>query len=498
MKGYITQEGLVANSKELCLRFGTKFNAFLKKLSYVYKPKVGPPKGIKLYKYIDNGGVKLIVLPRSLMKTLRCGILDIEVALPPKRAVKFPELDIDLYNNQKLIVDKLMTIFTPARINDGSATALLNLRAGFGKTFIAAAMIEKLSLRTLYVVPKRPLMVQAVKDLKLCLKNNYKHKVTIGGFMSTPLKRDQSTDHNNQDVTVIVIDSAILRDKAFFAGYSMVIFDEVHTYCSDTRKKIFKLCSTHVMFGMSATTNDRKDGFDVIAHKELAYDGVINAEDIPGFQYEEVRFNCDVTIIKYNGPSEYTKSLRHESTGMQFTPYMNKQFLSDPYRNELVLKSLRELYDWRGPDGEVHCIYVFCEEVKPLQVLYMAFRESFGDDVAAPEITDVAQFVGGISNSQITSFKEDARILLTTYGYGGTGVSIDKMTAIVFLTPRRANMKQILARILRGGGNRNITRRVIDVVDNKTSVKSQLADRMNGYNYYGMNVKIVKLDAPSL
>jgi superfamily II DNA or RNA helicase len=50
-------------------------------------------------------------------------------------------------------------VFTQERINAGTACGLLNLRAGMGKTFFAAGIIAQMKLRTLYVVPKRPLMV---------------------------------------------------------------------------------------------------------------------------------------------------------------------------------------------------------------------------------------------------------------------------------------------------------------------------------------------------
>lgn len=246
------------------------------------------------------------------------------------------------------------------------------------------------------------------------------------------------------------------------------------------------------MLGMSATTEDRADGFDGIAHKELAYDGVVRAETLPGFNYEGVDFKSLVTVIKYNGPPEFTEHLVSESTGALFTPYMNKQFLRDPYRTTIALAELRELYNWRGPDGQCHCIYVFCEEVEPLDIIYRGFIDSFGADaIVAPEI---GKFTGGIKEAQITNMRDNARIFLTTYGYSGTGVSIDKMTAIIFLTPRRANMKQILARILRRGGDQSVVRRVIDIVDNKTGVKYQLGSRMCAYEYYGMELetKIVK------
>lgn len=504
VEGFITQEGFLVDDRVLRARLGDKYATAIKKLTLTHYPKVGPPKSAKMYKYGEHDGRKFIYLPRTLSQVFGA-IIPCEVALPPRVEIPHAEMQVELFENQKIVVAKLREVFREERIRAGTASCILNLRAGMGKTFVAAAVISELRLRTLYIVPKVPLAVQAVRDLRACLYSeaavanaNPARKLVIGSYHKVPKKKDVATDPTKQDVTVICIDSAILRDSEFFSRYSMIVFDEVHTYCSDVRKKIFKLAGSWVMLGMSATTEDRADGFDKIAHKELAYDGIIRAESLPGFNYEGVDFKSLVTVIKYNGTPEFTENIIHESTGKMFTPFMNKQFLRDPFRTTVAIQELRSLYNWVGPEGQRHCIYVFCEEVEPLNIIYRGFIETFGADaVEAPELfaqEEIGKFTGGMKEAQIANMRDNARIFLTTYGYSGTGVSIDKMTAILFLTPRRANMKQILARILRRGGDQSITRRVIDIVDNKTGVKYQLGSRMCAYEYYGMEVetKIVR------
>lgn len=519
---YLDNRGFVVPARYLSLRLGSEYAKFLKKLTITYYPKVGPPKTAKMYKLTTEKGIQYIYLPRTLMRLLVPKITGVIIAFANARGIN-ANLLCELYDNQKIVINELMKIFTIDRIKDGTACCILNLRAGLGKTFVAAGIISRLKLRTLYIVPKRPLAKQAVDDLRACFypagddndadvqvgdKNALAKHITIGKFEKKAKKTDPSTLCANQDVTVIVIDSAMLRDDEFFRGYSLVILDEVHTYCSDMRKEIFKKCGSWVVFGMSATTEDRKDGFDLIAHRELAFDGIIRADDMPGFNYDGVEFDAEVTVVRYNGPPEFTENLTHPSTGKIFTPFMNKQFLRDPFRMSMVIADLRDLYNWVGPEGQRHCIYVFCEEVEPLSIVYRGFVETFGDGaVNAPEVGKavdnnntnappavngehavIGRFVGGIKDKIITGMRDNARIFLTTYGYSGTGVSIDKMTAIMFLTPRRANMKQILARILRRGGDMTVKRRVIDYVDNKTMIKYQLGDRLNAYRYYGMKV----------
>lgn len=166
---------------------------------------------------------------------------------------------------------------------------------------------------------------------------------------------------------------------------------------------------------------------------------------------------------------------------------MNKQFLEDEQRTQLIIGELHRLYNWVGEQGQRHRIFVFCEEREPLRALYDTLGKVF--DVDAPELHEnVGQFIGGTKPAEVQRVKKDARCILTTYGYSSTGISIVEMTAILFWTPRRSNMLQILARVLRRGGDLSITREIIDLVDWSTPMKSQYYERRNAYSYYDMTI----------
>jgi hypothetical protein len=60
-----------------------------------------------------------------------------------------------------------------------------------------------------------------------------------------------------------------------------------------------------------------------------------------------------------------------------------------------------------------------------------------------------------------------------------------KMTAMMFLTPRKANMKQTIARILRRGSDLRIPRVLVDIVDKKTALKYQAGARAIAMTFYG-------------
>ncbi len=562
-EGLLRQQGLIIPVAHLKKAFGSKYTDLLSKLTIVAPQKIGPPKKTVMYKFETIAGMECIHLPRFTGAALLAGgiLKNIDVGFAPVRRIANIELKHDLFPNQQLIVQHLLdNIYTHEKISQGWGSCTLNLRAGMGKTFVAAGLIARIKMRTLYIVPKRPLMVQTVKDLKTMFYSeddeDPKTAPVIGAFESKPSKRDPGRNHKNQDITVIVIDSALNQPLEFFQGYSHVILDEIHSYVSDMRKEIFWRCHTHVMTGMSATTEDRSDGFDPVFHKQIG--PIVRAEQIPGFNYENIEFDCTVDAIVYNGPPSHTQNLCHEKTGRVFTHYMNKQFLSDPYRMHLLIQRLLELYRWTGPQGQKHCIYVFCEEREPLVLIKARMREELlraglEADIDAPEepvaaadecsicleklaqpaekcpqcrkdfhakcindwhvhstkcplcraemirganrdmVDDIGNFVGGIKDAEIIKFKNNCRILLTTYGYAGTGISIDKMTAIIFVTSRKSNMKQILPRILRRSGDRTIPRRIVDIIDNKTVIKRQFGSRALAYEFYGMKVETTKI-----
>ena len=90
--------------------------------------------------------------------------------------------------------------------------------------------------------------------------------------------------------------------------------------------------------------------------------------------------------------------------------------------------------------------------------------------------------MGGSSSQTIEDAKTYGRLILTTYQYSSTGVSIVKMNSLVLATPRRNGLEQIIGRIYRLSGDQNIERVIVDIVDNRTCLKSQFYDRKKIYD----------------
>lgn len=505
-KGYLTHKGFFVPVAALKERLGFPgYAALLRKLTITTMQKIGPPKITKMYlefnlpvpaKVGSGASITCVYLPRGYIKLLSTATLTAVVNMFKPIVLCDVALKMKLYENQRILCDHLMkAVFTPERIRIGLATCILNLRAGLGKTFVAAGIIAALKMRTLYVVPTRPLALQAVKDLEVCMDGVIE---VYGKTSSKKHKDDPKYNIARHNVTVIVINSAIMQTEEFFSKYSLVVLDEVHMYCTEHRRSIFRM-STHCVLGMSATTEDRNDGCDIVAHRELAIDGIIRAEEVDGFTYEDVDFDGTARIITYNGPPEYTQNLTHESTDNMFVHYMYNQFIEDPYRMKVVTDELVRLYDWRGPADQQHYIYVFAEEVEILRKAKTAFNKVLCDrqdilgDIDAPEL-GLELFTGGMKDEKINEIVLKGRVLFATFGFAGTGTSIPKMSAILYLTPRKSNMKQCVARILRRGSDITIPRIVSDIVDNKTGLRYQVGKRRLAYDFYGFETEYKKIN----
>lgn len=410
---------------------------------------------------------------------------------------KFPTYDGELYDNQRLVIDTIMNNqFTQNRAAAGTATCLLDLGAGFGKTFVAAGLMSRICEKTLYITPNKDLKKQAEKDLlacfpdaKICSMNGKTAAGQKKGAVA-PVNVDQA------HITLIVINSAAGMPDEFFAKFGFIIMDEIHKYASPKWSELFWHIQVKYMLGMTATSSQRLDGFDVFYQRQLG--DILYAAKIEGFNNVGNDFKGEVLQIKYEGDPAYTKPKYSEATGKIFTPDMLKQFISDPRRNQLLVDKIVNLYNDKKVERN---IFVFSEYRTHLDILLKSLAR-YIDDAAlyAPELCEkpppdhvekpenkIAIMRGGINDLQRDRAR-DSRIILTTYGYSGTGVSIPKMNAAVFATPRKSGFLQICPRIMRRGGDTTIVRKFVDLVDSSTSLSSQFRHRNQVYGHFGFTI----------
>jgi superfamily II DNA or RNA helicase len=463
----------------------TGYVEYLDGLTINFTPKIGAPRTTLMYKHVRNSqGVPCLLIPRGDLDVY--GFESVSTMSTPRMALNMPSFTGTLRPSQKVVVDWILGRFTENAVSCGRACAYLELKAGFGKTFVAMAVASALGMRTAYVVPRRKLATQGLADASRVLSDNPPAVGTQQGKFS---KKISSVPDDQQAITFFVVNSFLRLKPEELRKFSLIILDEVHMYHSAARRELFKKCR-HAVIGMSATPEARDDGADRVVIRELG--PVVHALQIPGFAYEaESSFRGRVRVIKYHGPSEYTQNLTHESTDRMFVHYMYQQFAEDVARTRVLVEEIKELLDWRGEAGQQHCIFVFGEEKNNLEVVRTALLTDSADIYAselAPEILDedaAGMFVGGTSDALINAMTERCRVFFATYPFAGTGVSIPRATAAVFITPRKANMDQIVGRITRTGGDTSIERVVVDLVDTCTGLVGQYHVRASTYREYG-------------
>jgi hypothetical protein len=535
---YLGPTGLLVMQKDLIMfatQLGMTFHEYLRDLVLRCEQKIGPDKVLLCYERVTVGGYTMLRLPRTHLDHLVGSGWRLAPNWP-QRIAKHTEHTTDwsfhgtLESDQQVCVDRLAAQYTDESkraTNEGIARYFV-YPAGRGKSVIACALLSAVglhrgNLRAVFVVPKKPLATQILETAR-------RH---LPGASSCILTRAAAENNELADICVIVINTAIALSPAIYAQFDFAIFDEAHMYCSDKRSRIFGLACCHSVMGMSATPEGRADGFDKLAQLELACGGLLHGMDWLPRQTEPDPFKKIVRMIRYFGPDEFTANLTHDSTGKIFTHYMHHQYLADKCRLECIVDEIIALYDWRGPAGQTHNIYLFAEEIALLEIardaLLTALEQRKRGDIvceldtpqigakdtndatntsstndtsatnedsedgpsgsldigSAAKTRQVGMFIGGLKDAVVAQTSHESRVLLTTYGYGGTGISIDKMTCIVFITPRKANMVQILGRILRRKSDTTIPRIVVDIIDCKTALQYQAKKREEAYDHYG-------------
>nr|QQV29705.1 hypothetical protein K-LCC10_0450 [Kaumoebavirus] len=478
----LTQNGVSVKVNELAKIYpGEKLQKFRRKFYVRTKIREGVYKAANIYSMEGPTGDKSLILPRMGAFKFLPKQFNVTYEIPAFKKIKISKKASDgltLKEYQAVALEYLTNnFFNDDMMAEGKACCTFQMQPGAGKTYLAMGLIRYLSVKTLIIVPNTFLLKQWKTDL-------------VKIFGESKIGEFSGTKKVDSDITLMVINSALADEflnrsyEEYFELFGLAIFDEVHMYCSDERKKIFERTNLPYVLGMTATPGERLDAFDVIYYRHLGEP--IMAENIPGFSYSSIQFTGRVKAIAYSGPASHTAPITNESNGMLSVAAMINQFADDSYRNQLIVDEIYELYE-KG-----HNIFVFSDRRAHLVTLETSLKAkgvvTFIDDGEKP--TQV--LVGGSTDDQITHARKNARVILTTYGYSDTGVSIDKMDALVFATPRKSQIKQKVGRIFRAGGDNAIQRVIVDIIDANTALKRQYSSRKKIYDLRGFQIERVK------
>jgi len=434
---------------------------------------------INYIKKVHNHKIKSdhIIFPRfGMLKYLESNMVNYKLfnAIKPGDKPSTPFKWTGVFkHNQKLIADKMNKIFSADNINKGMGGAIINLEAGQGKSYLAAGLIQNINQRTLVVCHTISILNQWIELLKKGYPNN---KITSYS--------GEGKEYG--DIVVGIINSLLLdtlytegpvKPREFFKSFGFVIFDEIHLYSSNARKQIYYKCQSQYMLGLSATPDENKDGLDKINIWNCG--DILNATDIPGYSITDIQFNGDVLAVKYYGHPDYTQIILNETTDIINHSKMVNNLCEDPYRLYVVIKYIFELRNnnknlFVFADRRSYLDTIKCE----LEKYGIATQQMLSDD----DKNKIISIMGGSSSESMNHAKNACNIILTTYQYAGTGLSIGRMDALILATPRKTKSKQYIGRIFRIGSNYDSVRKIIDIIDYTTHMKSQYYLRKKYYD----------------
>jgi superfamily II DNA or RNA helicase len=387
--------------------------------------------------------------------------------------------------NQEIIYNHIMTkFFNPESVNIGSSGLILNEKAGRGKTFLAMYLIGVLKCKTLIVTHNTTMLGGWVKEITEKFTG-----VSVGQYYGKK-KIDG-------DIVVGVINSLItdefkfkketVKASEYYKTFDFIILDECHEFYSEVRRKLYDKCSPTYMLGLSATPDERNDTLYKVGHYCIG--PLLEAEKLEEYSEKEINFKGHVTKISYSGPTEYTEHIITESTGLTSVPLLIGQICEDPYRLEMVVNLILE-QNKLGLN-----VLVFADRRSYLAIIQEALdiKSYMLTDENEQRVLESVNLMGGNTALQIREAEQNNNVILTTYQFMGTGVSIPKLNSVVLTTPRKSKSKQFINRIFRLGSNYDIERQIIDIVDTKISLKSQWYARKEYYDSQNFPIEDKKI-----
>lgn len=421
---------------------------------------------LKLYRILDR---ETVLMAKSIGKSLLQN-----VTYNYNKIRKYDKYEVDVMaHHQKVIVNHIVAF----KFATGEMTGecLLKLGTGLGKTRIGVAILGKIGACSIVIVPTKHIAEQWIDELKICAP-----QIKTCVYNN---QKNQSPDNN--DVTIIIVNTAAKKDASFFGNYTCVIMDEVHELTTKVYKNImWSITGCRFLLGLTATPHYA--GHGLLPFLEGFLGPTLDAETIPGFDVAAKLFNVNVQIVQYVGKSEFLQPVLNKGGTVSAICTIEK-ILSDPNRLELTISIIAELYS-KGCN-----ILVFGEHRVFLERLYEILKTKYKEDEIDVE---AIQLKGGATRDDIEKANK-MRIVLTTFGYSRRGVSYPHLNALVLATPRRSQMEQIIGRILRMNGDETITRHIRDIVDKGSVLASQIRDRLKVYKErrYAITYRHIEVDS---
>lgn len=202
--------------------------------------------------------------------------LDVTKWRDPPRP-RLPALLPDLRAAQAPVVTAVVDCFSQPL-----GSALVVAPTGSGKTVMTLTIAAAIGVRAVVVVPRQALADQWEAQIKKWLPD-WRLGALKGAAKQVP-----------GDIVVVVLRTMAMSEipASHFAGYDLLVFDEIHNIAAETMARALFRFQPHYLLGLSATP-ERKDGMHAIFKfffaKTIAMGGALEKQQSHVWVY---RFAC--------------------------------------------------------------------------------------------------------------------------------------------------------------------------------------------------------------
>lgn len=304
---------------------------------------------------------------------------------------------------------------------------ILAMGCGFGKTCCALYIVQKLGVKALVVVNKEFLAVQWRERIEQFLP-----KARIG------LIQQKKEDVKDKDIVIGMLQSIAMRDydESVFAGFGVVIYDEVHGVPSRVFSRALRKITTKYHFGLSATPN-RADGLTKVTKMYIG--PVIHRMSKKGKKNPKGLH----VIAMQPGSVQHTKCYRDlcNYRGKPDCVRMLSNLIKCPDRLLFLARVARLL-----AKNERH-ILVLSERIQYLHDLNKQITNLFKK--AKETLPVIGYYIGGMKAKERKE-SETANIILATFAMAKEAMDIPILDTLILATPKSlSNIEQPIGRILR-------------------------------------------------
>jgi len=349
-----------------------------------------------------------------------------------------------LRDNQKKMMDYINSRY-PKKIR-----GIIQAYPGFGKTVIGTYLASRLKQKTLIILDNSKLLDQWTDSF---VKFTNISEDEIGLIKGTKMDIDKP-------VCIAMVQTLVSKTKRDLketykkirdAGFNTIFVDECHKASAASKyAKSFLFINAQNVIGLSATPY----------HQELAK--ILMHSTLGSVIYKTTAYELtpDVYFIKYNSGLNINKKMNY------FRDFIKQKALYDKEicKSEKYLYIIRRLVE-RLLESK-HQTFIVCSTVAQVQLIY-----------------DMLSSIGILADmlySKDADVNKDAKVIIATYSFAGTGFDLKTLSALIYASPYRGKKSviQTSGRILRKSEGKDKAI-IFDLVDSavpalfKTMIKAK-------------------------